>query len=358
VDPGGLLPETDYGALDRLLHRVVLGSRFMGQIWFDIEHSRLSGKPALDIQAPIFIAGLARSGSTILLNALYSTGEFRSLTYRDMPFILMPGMWKQLAGSSRVQRQSRERAHGDRVMIDFDSPEAFEEVFWRTFHGNAYISDKCVIAHDVPVAVRDQFMDFVRHVLHSRDAPSQTRYLSKNNNNLLRLSSLRQTFVDAVVIIPFRDPVQQAISLLRQHKQFLEQHAIDRFSLQYMNWLGHYEFGLGHREYQYTGSANPYTPDTLDYWLQCWLSTYVHSLESASEGAIFLNYEKMCAAPRDAFEALYPLIGLKGDPAIPAGFYQAGGVHDVPDCNEQLLERCRDIYDGMSLRHPVNASGS
>ncbi len=115
-------------------------------------------------------------------------------------------------------------------------------------------------------------------MLNSSDASSRSSYLPKNNNNLLRLAVLRQTFSDAVLLMPFRNPVQQAVSLLRQHHLFLEQHAIDRFSLQYMNWLGHFEFGLGHKEYHYTDTINPHQPDTLDYWLQCWASAYAYAL--------------------------------------------------------------------------------
>ena len=38
----------------------------------------------------VFVSGLARSGTTALLNALYQSGTFASLSYDDMPFILAP----------------------------------------------------------------------------------------------------------------------------------------------------------------------------------------------------------------------------------------------------------------------------
>lgn len=45
------------------------------------------------------------------------------------------------------------------------------------------------------------------------------RYLSKNNNNILRLEALATSFPDALLIHPFRDPLQQALSLLSQHRR-------------------------------------------------------------------------------------------------------------------------------------------
>ena len=38
----------------------------------------------------IFITGMPRSGSTVLLYYLYQSELFASLTYRDMPFVISP----------------------------------------------------------------------------------------------------------------------------------------------------------------------------------------------------------------------------------------------------------------------------
>lgn len=67
-----------------------------------------------------------------MLNALYQTNLFASLSYADMPFVLSPNLWAKFnkrAFSSKPQV----RTHGDGIEIDNQSPEAFEEVFWQTF---------------------------------------------------------------------------------------------------------------------------------------------------------------------------------------------------------------------------------
>ena len=88
----------------------------------------------------VFISGLARSGTTILLKYLYETGAFKSLTYSDMPFVLMPNTWKKIS-RKKTKSSKHERAHNDSIKIGPDSPEAFEEVFWRVFFGKNYIRD-------------------------------------------------------------------------------------------------------------------------------------------------------------------------------------------------------------------------
>ena len=61
--------------------------------------------------------------------------EFASLTYQDMPFILSPNIWSKLNKNSIVI-DKQERAHNDGIKIDTNSPEAFEEIFWKTFDDN------------------------------------------------------------------------------------------------------------------------------------------------------------------------------------------------------------------------------
>ncbi len=89
------------------------------------------------------------------MRALHETGVFRSLTYRDMPFVLMPRTWRKFSLSFQTYGDEKERAHGDRITVNFDSPEAFEEVFWRAFCGEDYIRYDCLIPHKVSKEIQD-----------------------------------------------------------------------------------------------------------------------------------------------------------------------------------------------------------
>ena len=345
------MSQSDYGFLSRLLHRVALGFQRLGQLWFDLEESKTEKGPVQEVVRPVFVVGMARSGSTILLNALYNTGAFRSLIYRDMPFILMSGIWKNLSSGTQVQTEKKERMHGDRLMVDFDSPEAFEEVFWRTFHGPAYIHEDRVVAHNVPAAVRNKFKKFVQHVLLSRKTLQQARYLSKNNNNLLRVAAIRKTFPDALVLITFREPLQQALSLQRQHQLFLKKHHQDKFSMDYMMWLGHYEFGLGHKQYVYDDTDNPHDHASLDYWLRCWRDAYEYALDTAPADTLFLSYEHMCAAPLTTFTRLFLELDLDSAPEQAAEFYSEADVRDAEGYSSALYADCSATHSKLVTRH-------
>ena len=77
----------------------------------------------------LFITGLARSGSTILLNTLYETGQFASLKYSDMPFVVCPNIWSKINFMKKSNYEKKIRAHDDGIEFSITSPEAFEEVF-------------------------------------------------------------------------------------------------------------------------------------------------------------------------------------------------------------------------------------
>ena len=247
----------EYPFSARLLHRLALGSRAMGELSFDIEQMLNKVDPATVNQSPVFVAGLARSGTTILLRSLYQTAAFRSLTYRDMPFVLMPATWRRLSSHFQRDMPAVERAHGDSIVIDYDSPEAFEEVFWRVFYGGDYIRDNYLACQKLDKQAAQKFRRFVSSVVASAEGANDARYLSKNNNNLLRLQGLKSAFPDSIILVPFREPVQHALSLLGQHRNFVALQGEDSFSLQYMNWLGHHEFGLNHKPFSFPGQLSP-----------------------------------------------------------------------------------------------------
>ena len=85
----------NYSWMQQHLHQLALNSQFMREVTFDVECSFLSNLKENDNH--IFVSGLARSGTTILLNALYESMEFASLSYKDMPFVLAPNLWSKLS---------------------------------------------------------------------------------------------------------------------------------------------------------------------------------------------------------------------------------------------------------------------
>ena len=214
----------NYTWLQQKLHKFALSSQLIREVTFDLESSIYSSNENNDEH--VFVMGLARSGTTVLLNALYESHEFASLTYEDMPFILAPNIWNKI-NFKKKDINFFKRAHGDGLKVSLESPEAFEESFWMTFDQTEKDTLK-------------KFKNYVNLISHKYN---KYRYLSKNNQNIKRVELISKTFPNAKILIPFRHPLQHAYSLFVQHKKFINFSKEDKFISNYMKWIGHSEFG-------------------------------------------------------------------------------------------------------------------
>ena len=343
------MPDPGYGFFDRLLHRLALEYGSIAEMSFDLDQNFVRTDPAeITSNRHVFVAGLARAGTTVLMRRFHATGQYQSLTYRNMPFVLAPNLWQRLSAISKRKAQSVERAHGDNIFVDIDSPESFEEVFWRIFADDEYLQTGKLIPHEPDEDVILTFVRYVNAIL-STNHPRGERYLSKNNNNILRLDALRRAFPNALILIPFREPLQQAQSLLRQHRRFIELQANEPFTRSYMTWLGHHEFGLDHRPFEFGDTAStPYPATTLNYWLRLWCETYGWLESTKSKPAIFVCYEDLCA-DKEYWKRLARLadISVDQDPADP--FKLSCSTLDG-GTDPSLVERASAIHDRLVLK--------
>lgn len=270
----------NYSWLQKKLHQFILSSQFIREITFEIESLLISTLNKDDKH--VFVTGLARSGSTILLNAIHTSNLFGSLSYLDMPFILAPNLWSKIyTHNSKNNDKLVERAHKDGLEISLKSPEAFEEVFWKTFDSKIFIKNKF-----------KKFVDLVSHKY------SKDRYLSKNNQNINRLEVISKIFPNSKILIPFREPTQHANSLLHQHKKFIEYSKNDIFVANYMKWIGHTEFGPNY--IPFVKKINYDDDKNINHWIEQWHLTYRKCLEiqKKNQNIIFVCYEDLCRSEK------------------------------------------------------------
>ena len=265
-----------YSWLQQKLHQFALSSQIMREAMFDIESSAISSNQINEDH--VFVSGLARSGTTILLNAIYKSGQFSSLSYKDMPFVLAPNLWSKLS-LNNADKDLIERAHGDGIKISKTSPEAFEEVFWMTF------------AEDVD-DTKAKFKNYVQLINHKYN---KKRYLSKNNQNIKRLELISNIFPKSKILIPYRNPIKHGQSLLNQHKRFIKNSKKDNFISKYMKWIGHTEFGpnyipIHNKDLLFNDDLN------INHWLEQWYLTYQNCFDNLknNENVHFICYEKLC----------------------------------------------------------------
>ena len=262
----------DYSPLDKLLHHLALGSRMSAEVLHDLERNVFLKSAPPDEGHHVFVTGLARAGTTIVMREIHGSGAFGSLTYADMPFVLAPNFWHVLSAKGTKPGVRTERAHGDGIEVNFHSPEALDEVYWRIFSGKDYIRAGSLVPHEPSGGQIEGYRDFIRLILRRT---GRRRYLSKNNNNLLRLASLATAFPAAVILVPIRHPLDHARSLLRQHQHFLRS---DAFTRAYMSWLAHHEFGATYRPMVLDGETVTGDPLHLEYWLAYWIAAH-HTIE-------------------------------------------------------------------------------
>ena len=117
----------NYSGIQKFLHDFVLSKKFINKSLFELEKIIYLKNFDIKNQSHIFVTSLPRSGTTSVLNFLYATNQYASLTYKNMPFILSPNFSKLFNKKNTLKQ---ERLHGDGIVFDINSPEALDEIFF------------------------------------------------------------------------------------------------------------------------------------------------------------------------------------------------------------------------------------
>ncbi len=274
----------------------------------DAESRELSGVlSGVPVREPIYIAGLARAGSTILLELVASAEGVVTHRYRDFPPVFIPYWWNRFVDRAQSRTlEAKERPHGDRIRITPESPEAMEEPLWMAFFPSAHdpaVSQLLGDQHAHPEFERF-YRDHIRKLLLVRGG---TRYASKGNYNVTRLEYLLRIFPDARFVIPIREPARHVASLLRQHRRFSEGCTGNPRGLAHLRQAGHFEFGLDRRPINTGDGAR--TGEILQLWrdghelrgwARYWSQVYgyvaerLQANERLRDAAIVVRYEDLC----------------------------------------------------------------
>ncbi len=295
------LQSADY-FLTRFAQALPGAMKLLGDIETDFLGDRVA---AISIDRPVFIAGLARSGTTLLLNLFAELPRVATHRYRDFPFLFVPVAWNRLQGRMGRDSPPVERAHQDRIKITKDSPEAFEEPIWSHFF--PAIHDPHAL-HLLTAADRRPRFDafFTQHLRKVLLLRGGTRYVSKSNYNVTRIEYLADLFPQARFVVPVRHPVEHVESLMRQHRLFSDYNARDGRVAQYLRAAGHFEFGpqrvpvnINLEDAGQIAEAWSAGMDDLGYAVM-WRSIYAHvsshkRADSPLGGRIaFVRYEDLC----------------------------------------------------------------
>jgi hypothetical protein len=356
-----------YSKLDRLLHAMAFSSIDFQKAVSDIE-DRIYAKRIADIEIdrPVFITSLPRAGTTLFLDLISSLDTFFAHTYRDMPFLLIPLLWNVISHRFQKSDVFLERAHGDGMSINYDSVEAFEEVLWHAFWQEKYLDDRIELWTACDLDIDKEFELFIkshlRKLIMLRSSGGQTsgRYVSKNNANISRINKIIQYFSDAIIIIPFRNPVDHTGSMLRQHHNFQKIQSEDAFARDYMSDIGHFDFGVNFRPINFCGWLDRemlISSDKAEFWMKYWCETFEYLCSIKSENIVFLSYDMCCENPEGSLRHLVNRLGIdrEEDLTTKASQFRTPTSYNIDDfgIEQGLHQRAITLHDKL-LKNAIN----
>lgn len=323
------------------------------------------------IERPVFVAGLARAGTTVLLETLAAAPGVVTHRYRDYPFLFTPYWWRRyLEMVPAPSGVPVERAHRDRILITPESPEAMEEPLWMAFFGRLHEPDRSHVLSRSDENPRFErfYRDHIRKLLHVARA---TQYLAKANYNLPRLGYLARLFPDATFIVPFRGPQAHVASLMKQHRLYMTQLVDNPRARRYLRRAGHFEFGPDRQPINFGDAAavaavqrcwktGRETEGWSRYWNQAyrWVLDTVDADPDLAQRVCFVSYEALCG--RTA--VLNDVVGFCGLQMAPEAVESAARRFSTPAyydtgctaAEQRLIDSiCLDTHNALLGRCPA-----
>jgi hypothetical protein len=286
---------------------------------------------ATALTMPIFVSGLARSGSTLLHEVVAAHPGVATHRVKDYPLVYTPYWWRR-ATAKTAPSAPRERPHRDRIFLTTDSPDALEEMLWLAFWPRCHdpSTDNRLRADASHPAFEKFYRSHLRKLLLAEGA---TRYVAKANYHVARLPYLLRLFPDAKFLLPVRSPAGHIASLMRQHRWFSEGQRQDPKALRTMQRSGHFEFGgdrrpinLGDRvrvrQIQHDWSTGQEVRGWARYWamVHAYLARLLETDEGVRRAARVVRFEALCDAPADSLRDVLRHCGLPDAEPVVARF--------------------------------------
>jgi hypothetical protein len=314
----------NYSNIQKFLHDFVLSKKMINKSLFEIEKMIYLKNKDIKNQSHVFITGLPRSGTTSLLNFLFSSDEYASLTYSNMPFILSPNFSKFF---QKKKLKEKERLHGDGIIFGINSPEALDEIFFD--NNEEYI--------------RNELVDYIQLILINKN---KDKYLSKNNLNYKRIDLIQSIIPNSIFLIPIREPLKHSNSLLSQHLHFSQLQKEDDFIRRYMNYLGHNEFGLNHKSWNSSILFKDF--NNINYWLEQWYLFYefIYKKFNSYKNCYFVVYEKLNNL--DYVDKILKQIDLKKNKNIDLQFFRNSNKKEINiRYDKNILDKSLSLYQNF-----------
>lgn len=266
--------------------------------------------------APVYVTGLARSGTSIILECLARQSCFAYHRYADFPFIYTPYVWGRVMDLCVKGRKKKERSHKDGLKVNSFSPESMEEIIWSHFFPEAHAleSSSCLNADFHHPEFESLYKD---HILKLMLVRGKKRYLAKANYNISRIPYLLSLFPEAKFVIVYRHPEQFIASSMKQDALFCKEQHTHPSKLAHTDAMQHFEFGAHRVPINFGDTTVTKEIDqkisqaTIEGWALYWNTAYSYIADLLEQSpkirkqVKLISYDKLCTSPKESLTELF-----------------------------------------------------
>ena len=265
------------------------------------------------INKHVFVAGMPRSGTTILTHILSNFFNVGTYNYSDLPFFKFPYLWSKLNRFYYVKNKKINRPHGDGMKIDISSPDAFEELVWSENLEN-YFSNGFSKYLDEGYDNQVLQSELIRNINKILILRKKKIYLSKGNYNIFRIKFIKKILPNSLFIICIRNPYDVINSSIQTHKNFIEESKKNKFFDLEMRELCHFEFG--NNRVNIRDQQNDF--NDFDYYKNQWKE--IHDLININylnlKNVFLFNFDNFLKDPQNSIYNLSKKINFNYDEKV------------------------------------------
>ena len=290
----------------------------VGDTLHTLEFSRMKKSiESLKVDRPIYVTGLARAGTTVILEMLSKHPDVATHRYLHMVMPYVPHWMQSFADMTPLMLSPTERLHKDGMMVNRNSPEAVEEIFWQRYFENALDESKSsIMKKDTSNLEFEEF--YKKHIRKLMQDQLRTRYAAKNNYNVSRMEYIQKIFTNVKFLIIVRNPFDHIASLAKQDSILSEVERQDPRLLDWTKIIGHREFGgakvcINLDDANLVQEIRNHWTDKKTYvkgWAKYWASiyAYVHQTlknnPNLSDATLVVRYETLCEEPDETIDKI------------------------------------------------------
>ncbi|MGV9170069.1 MAG: sulfotransferase [Promethearchaeia archaeon] len=298
--------------------------RTSGELLNTIENSVLAEELyECTVESPVYITGFARAGSTILLEMLDSHRLFTSHRYFQIGSPSTPYFMNQFIEKVPLMTEFSERVHNDRILVNRDSPEGLEEIYWQN-HFPTILDENESDILDESVS-NNEFEKFYRNQMKKLIISQEgKRYVAKNNYVITRIDYVRKIFLDSRFIVMVRNPVNHIASLIKQDMLIGRLERQDPRIADWEKMVGHREFGIGKKVINVGNDVakirslwkkkDTYVRGWARYWGNMY--EYIYQKSKETKDLLLVRYEDLCDKSAATIDRIFDYLSVDDYAAV------------------------------------------